>query len=289
MGAYHFRANPYASWHDVSQGLFFSVPLLMILLAHELGHYLMCRQHHISATPPYFIPFPPSPLFLIPGTLGAFIRIKQPIPDRAALLEVGAGGPLAGLLVAVPIYIAGLMTSPIVTMQPESEGLIYLGEPLLMRILQYLFVPTIAPGHEIMLNGIAFAGWFGFLVTLINLMPVGQLDGGHICYALFGRHQQRIARIVTSILICLVFFWPGWLLWVLLTRKMTGLNHPPTIFDARPLSSMQRGIGYASIIVVILLFMPAPVSIPEWWENWSIIWSEMKRLWVLKSGIDFFT
>lgn len=276
-GAYYAQIDPFHSWSDFSQGLFFSVPLIMILLAHELGHYLMCRYHGIRATPPFFIPFPPSPMTFIPGTLGAFIKIKEPIPDRRALLEVGAGGPLAGLIMAVPIYIAGLVTSTPGTLSHDTVGVVYLGEPLLMHLLELMFRPGLAEGSDLMLNSVAFAGWFGFLVTMMNLMPVGQLDGGHICYALFGHKQEQIARWVTIVLLLFTVLWPGWLVWVLLTRFMTGLKHPPTLFDQVELAPLQRRIGLMTIVVLVLIFMPAPVSVPEWWDNWSLLGHELER------------
>lgn len=267
MGSLLEMTNPFESWYDFSQGFFFSVPLLLILFAHEMGHYLMCRRHGIPATPPFFIPF-----FLMPGTLGAFIRIKGLIPDRRILLEVGAGGPLAGILVAFPIYAVGLVTSPHFPLSVLEGDVIYFGEPLLSKLISFLFLTDIPENHFIYWNSVAFAGWIGMLVTMLNLLPAGQLDGGHIMYALFRKHHERIARIMTITIVCLGIFWPGWIIWSIFIVKIAKLKHPPTFFDSVPLTPAHRRIGYAGILTFILVFIPAPVTFSWWTDNLGMLY-----------------
>src|SRR5215510_2475219 len=180
-------------------GIPFSVAIMTILLGDEMGHYLTCRYYGIDATLPYFIPAP-----TLVGTMGAFIRIKSPIQHRAALLEVGIAGPIVGFVLAIPTLIIALAKSGYV--EPTSSG-IGLGEPLIFKLLEVIMRKTPPPGMEINLHPIGIAAWFGFFATALNLLPVGQLDGGHVSYALFGRTHRRISQAFLFTLIPLGLFY----------------------------------------------------------------------------------
>ncbi len=181
------------------KGLPFSVTLLTILLFHEFGHYLTAQKHHVDATLPYFIPAPS-----IIGTFGAVIKMRSRVHSKRILLDIGAAGPLAGVVVAIPATIIGLKLSTIQELTGAAEGGISLGSSLLFSGLAYVFVGDLPPNHEIFLHPVAFAGWIGFLVTMLNLIPVGQLDGGHIAYAVLGRERhQKIASFILPVLLVL--------------------------------------------------------------------------------------
>lgn len=257
----------------------FAVPLMSILLAHELGHYVAGRIHRVDISPPYFIPMPLSLL----GTMGAVIRMSGRIARRDALLDVGASGPLAGLAVTIPVLVYGIATSPIEPL-PQSGSFIIEGRSVLYLGLLYALKGPIPEGHDIMLSATAFAGWAGLLVTMINLVPVGQLDGGHIAYALVGKDQDRYGRLVRFALPVIalatgaslgipallaarpvgevVTEWLSglhWIVWfVVLTvlARLTGHAHPPT--DDDTLSPGRRVIAIATLVTFVLLFMP-------WW------------------------
>jgi len=177
--------NPFSAFSDLWKGLPFSTTLMLILGFHETGHYIYARKHGVDATLPYFLP---APTFI--GTFGAFIKIKSPIYQRKALLDIGASGPIAGFLVAVPALIWGLLHSNVVTVTGEQLG-IQLGDSLLMKLLTYSIFPTLLETQDIILHPVAFAGWIGLLVTMLNLLPIGQLDGGHIAYAILGRQFDK--------------------------------------------------------------------------------------------------
>jgi len=255
----------------------YTVPLLAILLTHEFGHYFAARLHRVPASLPYFIPLPLLSPF---GTMGAVIGMSGRIKSRNALLDIGAAGPLAGLLVAIPVVIYGLHHSPV---QPIPEDGAQEGQSLLYWLLKYIAIGKIPEGHDVFLNGPAFAGWVGLFVTMLNLVPIGQLDGGHIAYALFGEKQNRYARFVHfamlgMFLLNLLRFLPpalknngsvadavgnsmAWLVWFVLVYilgRLSGPDHPPT--EPGELSPGRRAIAVVSLIVFVLLFMPTPWS-----------------------------
>jgi len=233
-------------------GLPFSVSIMGILLAHEMGHYLTCRYYGISASLPYFIPAP-----TLVGTMGAFIRIRSPIHHRPALLEVGINGPIAGFLLAIPILVIGLGLSPHIVVDPEEYGF-GLGEPLIFKIVAMLLGKTPPPGMDINLHPIGLAAWFGFLATALNLLPVGQLDGGHIAYALFGRFHKKISLGFLILLIPLgIFYWQGWLLWITVLLIL-GVRHPVTMNDSIPLSRRHTWLGWFALVMLVLCFTPMP-------------------------------
>jgi membrane-associated protease RseP (regulator of RpoE activity) len=249
--------SPFSSPTAILAGVPFSVTLLSILLVHEMGHYLTARHYHIQATLPHFIPAPPIPFII--GTFGAFIRIKSPITERKALLEVGAAGPIAGFVVAVAAIILGLQWSTIDRL--GSGGSMILGEPLLLRVLSRWLL-SIPQGADVLLHPVAFAGWIGLFITSLNLLPIGQLDGGHIGYAVFGERQRYISLTMVGILIGLgLLGWKGWLFWAALTA-IIGIGHPPIIDAHVPLSRRQRVIAWVSLIIFLVTFIPAPFSIP---------------------------
>lgn len=254
-GAIHAGVNPLASWANLLKGIPFSASLLLILGSHEMGHFVASRIHRVDASLPYFIPVP-HPLI---GTMGAFIRIRSPLPSRRALLDIGAAGPLVGALVAIPVTIWGLALSKVAPVSGEGAGLI-LGDSLIFKALAALFGPHVPPGHALYLSPVAFAGWLGFFVTALNLLPMGQLDGGHIAYALFGRYHRIIGRITLLALLPMGFFWQGWWLWAILGLVL-GLWHPAPLNEITPLDTKRKVVGALSALLFLLTFIPAPFQV----------------------------
>jgi membrane-associated protease RseP (regulator of RpoE activity) len=239
--------NPWSIW----KGIPFSFTLLLILGAHEFGHYFMSRRHNINVTLPYFIP---APSFI--GTFGAFIKIKSPIMDRRILLDVGAAGPIAGMIVAVPVLLVGLYLSEI-RIETVGSG-VNLGTSLLFSLLNWIVHGSLPDKANLILHPVAFSGWIGLLVTCLNLLPVGQLDGGHVAYAVLGPLHKPVARGVIAILIVLgIFGWIGWLVWAALLVIM-GIGHPPVVYDWIPLDERRRAIGWTALALFILTFTPVP-------------------------------
>jgi len=235
------------------KGLPFSFAIMSILLGHEMGHYLTCRYYGIDATLPYFIPAP-----TLVGTMGAFIRIKSPIQHRAALLEVGIAGPIVGFVLAIPTLVVALAKSGFIAPAPSGSG-IELGEPIIFKLLEMIMGKTPPPGMSINLHPIGIAAWFGFFATALNLLPVGQLDGGHVSYALFGRIHKRISQVLLFTLIPLgLFYWQGWLLWTTVLLIM-GFRHPVTLDDSIPLSKRHVWLGWIALTMFLLCFTPMPL------------------------------
>lgn len=237
-------------------GLGFSIPLLTILLAHEMGHYLACRVHRLDASLPYFIPAP----FGI-GTLGAFIRIRSPLSGKRELLDVGAAGPLAGFIVALPVLAVGIALSH-PTMTPIEGSYFEFGEPLLLRLLESLIHRGAPPGADLLLHPIAFAAWFGVFVTALNLLPFGQLDGGHIGYAMFGSWHRKAAWPLLVVLVILGFIWTGWWLWAVIALVM-GVRHPRLPDEALPLDPRRRAVAWLCFAIFLLCFTPEPIRFVE--------------------------
>lgn len=235
----------------------FSLSLMAILGIHEFGHYYYARRHRVDVTPPYFIPLPPPITFI--GTLGAFIRMRGPIPNRLALLEIGAAGPIAGFLVAVPALFLGLHLSTVV--QIDTEGFIIEGNSLLYKLAKTIMFPELASEEDILLHPVAFAGWIGLLVTMLNLLPLAQLDGGHIAYALLGDRQEWVGRAVFVAFIPMgILLSPNWLFWgLLILLLMRTVRHPPVPGVNRPLTTRELAIGIACLILFILCFIPIPL------------------------------
>lgn len=261
-GAYWAGANPLDSWTNIFKGIPFSFSLILILLSHELGHYVVSRYHNMDVSLPYFLPAPPffSPI----GTFGAFIKIKSPIRDKRSLLDVGAAGPLVGLIVTVPILVAGLKMSRIIQPAEMAEGKavsIQLGSSLLFELISRITLGIVPHDYHIILHPVAFAGWIGILVTSMNLMPVGQLDGGHIIYAILGERARALSSIVIVALLFLGFkFWNGWLIWAILLLVL-GRRHPPPMDSWTPLDRKRKIIGVISIAAFIITFIPVPFKV----------------------------
>ncbi|MDP6877530.1 MAG: site-2 protease family protein, partial [Candidatus Marinimicrobia bacterium] len=248
--------NPLSNPVDIIWGIPFSMTLMLILGCHEFGHYYYAVKHKVDATLPYFLPAPPY-LFII-GTFGAFIKIKSPIYKKDALLQIGAAGPIAGFIIAVPALIIGLLLSDVIAINDQYKGII-LGDSLLMKIFTYIIFPDLSDGYDILLHPIAFAGWIGLLVTMLNLLPIGQLDGGHIAYAMLGNKQGLVGWIALGALFPLSFLSLNWLVWgLLIFLLMRSAKHPPIQDILTPLSKKNKYIGYLCLLIFILCFIPTP-------------------------------
>ena len=273
-------------WGTLATGIPFAVSLLAILLAHEFGHYLAARYHKTEVTLPYFLPFPFSPF----GTLGAFIQLKEPPRNKRVLLDIGIAGPLAGLIVAIPVLLIGLSLSEVSRIPEflragqayslEGNSILYLlakfavhGQWLptpatygdvspLLHWLRYVFtgLPSPVGGTDVMLHPIAWAGWAGLLVTALNLIPAGQLDGGHVLYSLFGKNARYILPVILVGLGVLGFFWSGWWLWVFLILLM-GSAHAQPLDQITKLDTGRVALAIFGLIVFILVFIPVPLQI----------------------------
>ena len=243
-------------------GVPFAFTLLAILGTHEFGHYFAARRHGAAVTLPYFIPMLALPGLLSLGTMGAVIQLRAPIRNRKQLFDIGVAGPLAGLVVAIPLLIYGLSTSP-VEPPPVETGYLQEGNSLLYLGLKYLVHGRVLPGDglDVSINAMTYAAWIGLFVTCLNLLPLGQLDGGHIAYALFGRRAWRLARVGVLALLGLGFFgWPGWFMWVLLPF-LFGLKHPPPLNDHTPLDRRRKVLGIVMILIFVLVFTPIPFRV----------------------------
>jgi membrane-associated protease RseP (regulator of RpoE activity) len=245
---------PWEEPEKIYRGLPFSLTLLLILMVHELSHYFTSRRHHVSASLPYFIPAPP-----IIGTFGAIIKMKPPIPDKRSLIDIGASGPIGGFIIAIIACVTGLSLSEVKPAGALDGGLAF-GSSLLFSFLSDLVLQTGPEEYDVMLHPVAFAGWIGLLVTSLNLLPIGQLDGGHIVYALFGEKHGLIAKITIPILIVMgITLWPGWIVWAILMLIM-GHKHPPVVYPHIQLDKNRKIIGWISLAIFILTFTPMPVQ-----------------------------
>jgi membrane-associated protease RseP (regulator of RpoE activity) len=265
----------------VLTGLSYATAVLSILLAHEMGHWLLARAWGVDSTLPYFLPIyvPGSMNF---GTLGALIRLRSPIPTRDAVLDIGAAGPIAGALVAIPVYAWGLahsevravgelaatntgspfeMLSALVRGETLTWGgdAVVFGDSLLTAGIQRLVLGAMPPGHDVVVHPVALAAWLGLFVTTLNLIPLGQLDGGHVTYAWLGeRGALRVSRLVSAgLLVAGIFVSMNWLVWWLLTRIVIGLRHPPAM-DEAPIGPARRAVALVSLALFVLTFVPVP-------------------------------
>lgn len=252
-------------WRDLLPGWRFAAPLLGILLVHELGHYVAARRYAIDVSPPYFLPVPAhlSPI----GNLGAFLRIRSPVYDRRQLLDVGAAGPLAGFVVAVAVLLWGYQDAIRVALPSgTTPSLVRLvGPPIVLgdSILTHALREWVVPGAgAVLLSPAAFAGWVGMFITALNLLPLSQLDGGHVLYGLAGRRQVAISLGVVAVLLVLGQAAPVWWLWVALTFVIGGGRwaHPSVIVPDRPVHRRARVTGWLCILVLVLTFVPVPFS-----------------------------
>jgi membrane-associated protease RseP (regulator of RpoE activity) len=271
----------------VGAGLF-SFCAMLILGAHEMGHYLMARQHGVDSSLPYFIPLPP---FFGFGTMGAVIRLKGRIPSRNALVDIGAAGPLAGLLIAVPLLAVGISlcrigdapqmpplfpgTWSLWTLAPKLVELIFgagtestemgsqfFGHNLLTWGFQELIVGPLPPGKDLYVHPVFLAAWFGMVVTMLNLMPIGQLDAGHLTFAWFGPRAVTIGKVMSAVLVVfIVFFSATWIIWFLLTRKLVGYGHPEVTLPEEPLSPGRKVVCAVCFVFFALTLMPVVMSL----------------------------
>jgi membrane-associated protease RseP (regulator of RpoE activity) len=288
---------------DLRHGAAYSASLLLFLGVHEFGHFFAALRHRIGASLPYFIPVPPLPFLLNLGTMGAVIRIRERIPDTRALFDTGAAGPLSGFAVCLALLVYGFLNLPpegyIYSIHPEylttgviggspPEGTLFLGRNLLWIILEWLIHPKgLPPMTEMYHYPFLFAGWLGSFVTALNLLPVGQLDGGHIIYAMFGRKGQlQTARFFMGFIFLLAlpaflelisplflpgvklhipdsvlhWSWPGWMFWFLILVRFIRIGHPPTGYD-HPLDTKRTATGWLAVAVFFLSFTPVPFGI----------------------------
>lgn len=270
---------------DWLTGLPMMLAMMVILGAHEFGHYFAAKFHRVHVTLPYFIPLPViSPV----GTLGAFIQLRTPFKTKRQLFDIGIAGPIAGLIFAVPLIFWGVANSGVHELSREPAGasvlegnsVFYLGVKyfihgqLLPSFDAYADMPAAQEffllltgsipaggGTDILINSVAFAAWFGLFVTAMNLLPVGQLDGGHVIYCLIGDKARLLGMVLVSIMVAAgIFWWTGWLVWAFLTFFIIGVNHPPPLNDLVPLNTGRKIIAYAMIIFFIILFMPNPLQ-----------------------------
>jgi membrane-associated protease RseP (regulator of RpoE activity) len=261
-GAMHQGVNLLQVPGAITVGLPYSIGLLLILGVHELGHYFMAKRHEINVTPPFFIPVP----FAL-GTFGAFIQMKAPTEDRRALFDVAVAGPLAGLVIAIPALLIGLQTSQVLS--PETEGAevgnsmmhgTSVGSSMLFALLSKAVLgEQLQHGYMLQLSPLAFAGWLGLLVTALNLLPIGQLDGGHMARAMFGR---RIGETISSVamwslFLLAIFVWPGLMLWAIIVFFIAGRGTPP-LNDITPISTGRRWLGYATFLILAMILIPLP-------------------------------
>ena len=252
--------NPFTPWELMVRGLWYSVPILSILGCHELGHYFACRYYGVAASRPYFIPMP----LVLTGTLGAFIRIRQPIPSKRELFDIGIAGPIAGFVIAVPVLFFGMYLSHIGELPRGFHGEVFnFGEPILLKLAAFLTFGTTGDNMVISMHPMAFAGWFGLLATALNLFPIGQLDGGHISYAVLGRKSTIVTLVMVVCLIGLAFWSTSWAVWAGLTTLMLivfGPHHPRTLDEDIPLDPTRKALAVFAVIMFILCFTPAPIE-----------------------------
>jgi len=246
--------------HLLAHGGWYSVSILAILGCHELGHYYACRYYRVDASRPYFLPMP----VLLTGTLGAFIRIRSPIPGKRALFDIGVAGPIAGFLVAVPVLLVGMHLSTVIQLRQDFQGEVFeLGEPLLFKAAEWLTFGSVPDGATVNMHPMAFAAWFGMLATALNLFPIGQLDGGHISYAVLGRRSTIVTMVMVLCLIGLTFVSMSWLVWTALTIGMLltfGPRHPRTMDEDIPLDTGRLWLAAFALLMFVLCFTPAPIQ-----------------------------
>lgn len=250
----------------IFNGFWYSLTILAILGAHEMGHYVACRYYRVDATLPFFIPAP----FVLTGTFGAVIRIRQPILRKRALFDIGIAGPIAGFLVAVPALFLGLLLSSTAPLPPETGGLLELGEPPLFKWAVALVWPTLPDGQTLNMHPMTFAAWFGLLATALNLFPIAQLDGGHISYAVFGRRSTVITHVMLGVAVVLTTVSLSWVVWTIMILAMlfiAGPRHPPTLDESVRLDTPRLWLAAFAAVMFIVCFTPAPIELFEMLER----------------------
>jgi len=242
---------------EMETGVPYAAALLFILLAHEMGHYLTARKYGVDATLPFLIP---APFFF--GTLGAIIKMRSPIVHRRSLFDIGVAGPIAGLVASVIVCVIGLSLSSYQSVNLAPAGSIALGaSPLFGALVRGM----LGPGGEMLvvqLHPVAVAGWFGLFITFLNLMPLGQLDGGHVWYALMGKKQRYVGLVAFALLVVMGLRFPGWLVLAILVLVLLRIGHPP-VMDESVRLGWGRNVGLAVIVVFVLLFIAEPIVVPH--------------------------
>lgn len=245
-------------WSRWPLGLWYSLTLLAILGAHEMGHYLFCRRYDVDATLPYFLPAP----LPLTGTLGAVIKIREPFPTRTVLFDIGVAGPIAGFVVLIPALFFGLSMSTLVP-APTDSDVWYLGEPLLFQWATQLMFGSVSDAMTVNMHPMVFACWFGMLATALNLLPFGQLDGGHITYATLGRWSTPISIATVAAAIAMTFVSSSWFFMtamMVLMLLVLGPRHPRVIYEWEPLQPGRRAIAVLALIILIICFTPVPIE-----------------------------
>jgi len=270
---------------DLFDAMAFCLSLILILASHEMGHYLFGRRYGADITPPYFIPAPPeiSPI----GTFGAFIKIRSGISTKKALFDIGVAGPIAGIVVALPVLFMGLELSKVVDISNYNNGTGFLlGSSPLFSFFSHIVFGNLPEGKDIVLHPLAFAGWVGLFVTALNLIPSGQLDGGHVIYSVFNYRIHRLTSIIAIITLTLIGLgtkpilqeltymniniglpeilifngWPGWLIWAILLTIM-GPKHPPTLHEENDIGLKRKIIALLTMLIFIGCFSPVPIAL----------------------------
>lgn len=254
FGAIMEGADPF-TFSGLKNGFPYSISLMGVLFVHEMGHFLTSRYYGVRVTFPYFIPAPN-----LIGTFGAFIKMKSPIPNKRILFDIGFAGPFAGFIASIIALFFGIESSKVMPPKGDSEG-ISLGTNLAMELIIKVVKGTIPPGHDIFLGPIAFAGWLGLLVTAMNLIPVGQTDGGHIFYSVIGRWHSLFAFLfVIGLIVLGSVVWPGWIFWALIL-VVIGMRHPPVINPFIPLDRRRIFLFFIAVAIFVLSFSPSPFKL----------------------------
>jgi membrane-associated protease RseP (regulator of RpoE activity) len=242
----------------LTYGPAYSVGLMSILLFHEMGHYLTARYYGVPATLPYFIPFPLSPF----GTFGAVIKMRGIIPNRKALFDIGIMGPALGVVVALPATVIGIALSKVTQTAQLGQNTFSLGDSILFSLITRLIHGPLPEGSDLLLHPIGFAGWAGLFVTALNLLPMGQLDGGHIVYALFQKKSALVYRAVFLIFaVFAIFRHPQWLFFLALVLILTRLQHPPTMDEGLPIGNKRFVFGILALLFFVITFPPVPIKL----------------------------
>ena len=260
LGFMDARGEPSAFplFEMIGLGLSYSIPLILILAAHEFGHYVYCRKHQVDASLPYFIPAP----LPLTGTFGAVIKIRELFPSKRALFDIGVAGPIAGFLALLPFLYFGVSMSVSAQFEPSGDTLFF-GEPLLFKAIAWLRFGDLPPGTDIMLHPMGFAAWFGLLATALNLLPFGQLDGGHIVYSLLGRRATYVSLATlgaTLILTMRTASWWSMAVMMLVMAMLVGLGHPRLIDEDTPLDGRRKLVAAFTGLIFVLSFTPVPIE-----------------------------
>lgn len=279
----------YLQGGSIESGIHFSLSIMFILGSHEFGHYFYARKYGVLVSPPYFIPVPPP---FIAGTMGAFIKIKSQITSNRALFDIGVAGPLFGIVASLPVLIIGLKLSevvPLIEFENDSVSFVKLGSSLIFELFVRVVFGNggIKDGYEIMLHPVAFAGWIGLFITALNLIPSGQLDGGHLVFSLFSKKVHLLVSRISIVLLIILGLgtkpfvylleamgmdggginssyifqgWPGWLIWAL-ALKLIGTRHPPSIYEEKEIGFNRKLLAFLSLLILIGCFIPVPLAI----------------------------